>query len=362
MKKAVVALFVLVSAIQAMGQSTSKPAEKNEPCSLCRGIGTIPCQDCKGSNGLPTGKKRCDTCAGSGKSTCSACSGKWKVACARCNGTGKVQIGSSGGLIQHPVYGTCSRFAGGCGGDGYTFLCRKCNEGKVNCVGCQAKGWLGDCAKCNGDKKVPCPRCQGEKPAAPAPSPSGVPAPGVPAPAAPASETAAPKNVAPADPLSSLDDLVAHLKKAQPANPQADQKKWGEMTTLQQDEALRKFREEIATWKSGTQFQGRKVVWKVLMEDAASAADGGFLVKASSPGGCFMNWPAPASAKDQLLKLKKKDSIMVSGTIKDYRFTESAPGKMFNTGLGGFEINLTDAAILPELGQPTKLGASSKPG
>jgi hypothetical protein len=323
-----------------------------------------------GTNGLPSGRERCDTCKGNGKVTCPDCNGKWKVTCTRCNGTGKVITGyTDEGIMHRPIYQTCpAPVWGGCNGLGYTFLCKKCNEGKVICTACQGKGWLGACPKCNGDKKVPCPRCQGGAVAAASPSPKPTIAPppqpvaAAPGTATPAGASEAPKADPSEDPLSSLDAMAAQLRKAQPANPQLDPKQWSDMTSLQRDDALAKYRADFAQWKNRTtEYQGRKVTWKVFLNDVAPAPEGGYLVKTTSAGGFWMNWNAPASAKDQLLKMRKKDPLLVAGTIKDYHFSESAGGKIFDARSMGFEVGLSDASLLTAGAGVIKLGASSRP-
>ena len=348
--------LLLVGASLALSQVHTSPAPDRDECTYCRGLGIVNCQACLGSNGLPTGLAICSTCNGNGTVKCSKCNGNWKTSCSACAGTGSVLVGYSGGFVRQPVFQTCTA----CNGKGNTFLCDGCKEGRVPCDACQGRGRVGPCPQCQGQKKTTCPRCQGEKlvkaaseiPLASA-SPSPTSRPDNPGSAAP---------IGPLDPLVSLDDLVAHLKRGQPVSPQREAAKWNQMTTLQQDEALRTYREDLAHWQDrNREYEGRKVNWSVVLVDVTAATDGSYKVQTASAGGFPMTWIAPAAAKDQLLKLKKKDLLQVTGTIKVSRFNESSTGGTSDAGRTNLEVELKEASIVTPAAGSIKLDASSQP-
>ena len=348
--------LLLVGASLALSQAKPLPPPDRDECMYCRGLGVVNCQACLGSNGLPTGLATCSTCNGGGTARCPKCNGNWKTSCSACAGTGSVLAGYSGGFVRQPVFQTCTA----CNGKGYTFLCEGCKEGRVPCDACQGRGRVGACPQCQGQKKITCPRCQGEKSVKAAPE--------IPLASASPSPTSRPDHPGPAgatgplDPLASLDDWVALLKRSRPVSPQQDAAKWKQMTTLQQDEVLRKYREDLAQWRNrNAEYEGRKVNWSVVLVDVTAAADGSYKVETASAGGFPMTWIAPAAAKEQLLKLKKKDPLQVTGALKFPRLSESSTGGTPDAGGTNLEVELKEASIANPAAGSIQLEAGSQP-
>jgi hypothetical protein len=133
--------------------SAPRPVVPQGPCAYCRSLRTIQCLACATSGGLSTGLMICAKCKLSRTVVCPKCHGNWDRPCSSCGGSGAHYRMGRNLRVRD---GDCST----CRGAGNIILCRSCTKGRVPCTACNGNGRVGTCPKCNGEKRIPCPKCQ----------------------------------------------------------------------------------------------------------------------------------------------------------------------------------------------------------
>ena len=157
-----------------------------------------------------------------------------------------------------------------------------------------------------------CLRALGEPPAKPAPAKESGES------SAPASSRPSAEDSSAADPLSSPEALAKEAAKDAPIRPEKT-REWGSLTSLQQGEARKDYGHRMADWRKKNDLHGKKVQWRLILDDVAKPQSGdGHVVIAHSSSGFQISGLVKETDEKFLLSLKKGQSICLSGLIEDY--------------------------------------------
>jgi len=150
------------------------------------------------------------------------------------------------------------------------------------------------------------------------------------------------------NPLASPESLVKWSLKGAPRSPKKSLAAWSRMTTLQKEQALKKYRLKLSEWQKRRGYRGKKVTWVLSVVDITSDKKSeGYILTARSELGFFVTATIPADAREVALKLRKGDMVEVTGAIVDYsvKFTEGK--RLFEEDKLEFSASVRDVSIKP---------------
>ncbi len=117
--------------------------------------------------------------------------------------------------------------------------------------------------------------------------------------------------------LATPDLLMEEILRRPPPPTASDE--WRSMTSLQKQMARKKYAMDLMRAARKKNFHGKKVSWRVVLDDVETAKDSdGYVVAARSHGGYTVVAKVAKSDGDVLLSLKKGQELMVTGTIESY--------------------------------------------
>ncbi len=162
-------------------------------------------------------------------------------------------------------------------------------------------------------------------------------------------KTTAPKTKPQPGPLETPETLAEAIQTPL-RHPSEDRDTWDTLTSLQKEDAERKYQKMLEEHKKKNDFRGKAVSWMLTIDDVAKAKEGdGFVLIARSKNDAMVTATVVSAAKDYLLKLKKGDEVRVRGIIEDYDFTTPAgkPGELFpEQKQPQFNIRIRNAGVM----------------
>ncbi len=152
-----------------------------------------------------------------------------------------------------------------------------------------------------------------------------------------------------AGPLETPETLSDSLQTT-PRHPSEDKETWDTLTSLQKEEAEKKYQKELEEHKNKNDFRGKTVSWMLVVNDVAKDENGeGFILTSRSEKDSSVTAMVAACEKDYLLKLRKGDKVRVKGIIDDYDFVTppAKPGELFpERRPPQFNVTLRDASVV----------------
>ena len=111
---------------------------------------------------LNDGRESCESCNGNGEREyeCSECYGTGNYECYKCDGSGAIYCPDCDGEGCYDC-GDCDGEGGKWDENDNWVECENCNDGKIDCNGCNGEGEL-ECPECEGNGNVPCGDCGGD--------------------------------------------------------------------------------------------------------------------------------------------------------------------------------------------------------
>ena len=172
----------------------------------------------------------------------------------------------------------------------------------------------------------------------------------------PASATATESQPAtnPAAPASpeELAKAVPH----KPIHPSEDIPDWDRLPSAQQAQAEQRYREALQQWQQRTDYRGKKVSWKLSLDELSlDKAKGVWVVVASSADGHTVR--ARLAENGEFTVALKKGAVQIRGTIRDYVF-DKKKDRLFEAPAGSHDVELDEATLEPA---PQSAGQQASP-
>ena len=173
--------------------------------------------------------------------------------------------------------------------------------------------------------------------------PASTPATSKPAASGPAaSKPAASQPVEPPDPPAGLDDLGADLA-TEPEDPSKNAK-WENLDKHDRKDAMDEYKRSLPLWQASHNFRNVKVAWSVTLKEITANGDG-YLVTATSSRD-FVVTAMVGDLEASLAKaLKEGQSIVLSGTIHDYKVQVNRTEGLFEMEMVQLGVALKDATL-----------------
>jgi hypothetical protein len=152
-------------------------------------------------------------------------------------------------------------------------------------------------------------------------------------------------------------ESLLEFVEGRPPKPQEDTATWDRLTSLQREEAMRKYGAGLKAWEAKSNRRGWRVSWVLFLKEVSPIKPGeGFEVLGASETGCLVAAFQPASARDTLLKLEKGTRIEIQGAVKDYGSLSAQGERGLSAYTGGKLVVLLEDATVTPTNKPISTG------